>query len=167
MKIKKSKVIKLHITPDDSYIEQVSVYLEDFGVGQGKIIITCDGEVWIHYWGAMGDRTIAEFFSQTGTDYLVNKLSSEPQTVTDYAGIPDMLRKEICERRRNDEFDKSFARNLWWEVEGTEFDERLEESQLISDIMGDDWWHCLPTKPNHKYEYLYDIVEVVKLALKS
>jgi len=167
VKIEKSQVTKLSIIQTDDYIEQVSVYLEDFGIGQGKIIITCDGEVWQCYWGAMGGRTITEFFSQCSTDYLANKLSDYMHTVTDYDGIPDMLCKEICERRRNDEFDKRFARNLWLEVDGAEFDERLEESQLIYDVMGDDWRHCLPSKPNHKYEYLCKIIEVVKSALKS
>jgi len=58
VKIEKSQVVKLHVTYDNSYIEQVSIYLEDFGIGQGKIIITCDGEV-CSITGSDGDRTIA------------------------------------------------------------------------------------------------------------
>lgn len=110
---------------------------------------------------------MSEFFSQVSTDYLASKLTRSPRTVTDYGSIKSMLFKEICDRRKNDEFTKHYARGLWEEVVYADFDERLEESDLIFAVMGDDWWHCLPTKPNPDYEYLCKIIEVVKDASET
>ena len=35
------------------------------------------------------------------------------------------------------------------------------------DIFGDEWYDCLPTKPNPNYQYLCRILDVVREALKE
>lgn len=55
---------------DYSGLDPVSVFLEDFESGKGKITIECYGKYWSAYWGAMGERTISEFFSSCSDNKL-------------------------------------------------------------------------------------------------
>ena len=71
--IKQLKVEAIEIS-ELKTLDPVSVYWEDFGPGQGRVTITCYGEAWTAYWPAMGDRTVAKFFSDCDDDYLVNRL---------------------------------------------------------------------------------------------
>lgn len=79
MKIEKSKIEKLKIT-EAKNLDPVSVYLEDFEPGKGKIIIECYGKSWSSYWGAMSGRTISEFFFDANNDYLACKLANGIQS---------------------------------------------------------------------------------------
>lgn len=54
MKITESTVKKITITNVQN-LDPVSVMVEDFGQGEGKITITCFGEAWSHYWRREGD----------------------------------------------------------------------------------------------------------------
>lgn len=60
---------------DEFNLDPVDVYMQDFEKGKGQITITCYGSAWTIYFGAMGNKTIQEFFAEAGTDYLVNKLT--------------------------------------------------------------------------------------------
>jgi len=165
MHIEKSTVNKLTISQNG--LDTLHVYIEDYELGKGQITITCYGEAWSNYWGAMSDRTMSQFFSQASTEYLATKMTRVQRRINDYDGIKTVLFKEICERRKNSEFTEEDARELWNEVDCSEFDERLIEEDLIRDILGDDWYEYLPTKTNPDYEYLCKIIEVVKIALKQ
>lgn len=55
-------------------LDPIQVYWEDFGEGRGRVTITCYGEAWTAYWGAMGKRTIREFFFDADDDYISNRL---------------------------------------------------------------------------------------------
>lgn len=165
MHIEKSTVNKLTISQKG--FDTLNVYIEDYELGKGQITITCFGEAWNNYWGAMADRTMSEFFSQVSTEYLATKMSHAPRKIKDYDGIKKVLFKEICERRKNSEFTEAYARELWNDVDYAEFDERLIEEDLIYNILGEDWYEYLPTKTNPDYEYLCKIIEGVKIALKQ
>lgn len=62
---------------DAPALDPINVVLQDFGPGNGRIIIECYGKVWARYWGAMGTQRIAEFFCTTDTGYLVSKLHND------------------------------------------------------------------------------------------
>lgn len=47
----------------------VSVWLNDGG-GKGRVILQCYGDAWTAYWGAMGLRTLEEFFIYCDVEYL-------------------------------------------------------------------------------------------------
>lgn len=40
---------------------------------RGSVTITCFGSAWTCYFGAMSGKTIREFFSECGADYLTSK----------------------------------------------------------------------------------------------
>lgn len=66
-------------------LDFVRVILQDIGPGQGRITIECYGQAWSTYWGAMGDRTVGQFFHQGDDDYMVHKLQSGHLTKRAYA----------------------------------------------------------------------------------
>lgn len=55
-------------------IDPVRVVIIDYELGSGRIMFDCYGMAWSCYWGAMADRTMAQFFEQASTGYLVGKL---------------------------------------------------------------------------------------------
>lgn len=62
-------------------LDEIRVYLEDFGPGQGSVIINCYDKVWRAYFGAMGcDNKIKDFICGASVDYLCLKLINEYDT---------------------------------------------------------------------------------------
>lgn len=57
-------------------IDESSIYLEDYGHGKGKIIITEYNLNYSTYWGSMGS-TLKEFLKRINGDYFANKLCSK------------------------------------------------------------------------------------------
>ena len=181
MKISETNVRKLIITdapmPEGrGVLDPISVYIEDFGPGAGKITITCFGEAWSHYWSHMGEQhTLATFFSKCDQHYLAGKLKNGIDHIIrddDPASVEQALKRKIIERRLEDSFDKETARGLWNEVEymaegiaGNAIGD--SESELLFHLFGDEWWHCLPKKTNPAYEYLCQIIKTVQAALRQ
>lgn len=64
------------------YIEEVSgldpvtVLLENFAAGVGRITIICWGEVWTSFWGGMNGDSVEKFFLRCGSEYLADNLSA-------------------------------------------------------------------------------------------
>ena len=64
-------------------LDPVTVVIQDFGAGSGRILIECFGRAWSAYWGSMGPHRIAEFVAYCSPDYIVNRLlQSVKQTAT-------------------------------------------------------------------------------------
>ena len=91
LKVERSTVTKLVITGAPR-LDPITVFLEDFGrrdcptesnpnyqTAQGKITINCWDKSWNAYWGGMGPRTVAEFVTNCGWDYVLNCLESRDQ----------------------------------------------------------------------------------------
>ncbi len=57
-------------------LDQISVYFENFEKGAGKVIIHCYDMAWTAYWGAMGDKSIQQFFVGCDVGYLTDRLTS-------------------------------------------------------------------------------------------
>lgn len=60
--------------PASKGLDPVSAYFDDIGAGQGRIILVCWDMAYTAYWGAMGDRTVKQFFAECGVDYLMNNM---------------------------------------------------------------------------------------------
>lgn len=145
IKVTSRKAI-VHTVTGVEDLDPVHFCMEDFGVGQGSITIDCFGEAWAMYWPAVGEfHKMKEFFLKASTCYLVNKLTKEPQKVTDFEAVAEAIGE-----------DEVFPETLW-----------LHEKALVN-TFGEDWYHNgLPEIPNHKYEYVCKIVEAVKLGIKE
>ena len=82
-----TKVLVSDLKGEPFKLDPVTVILEDIGhrviqssgksytTRQGKIIVECYGKSWSAYWGGMGDRTVAQFFSDEHSEYLIGSLA--------------------------------------------------------------------------------------------
>lgn len=72
--IKGHDALKSFVIREVPSLDPVTVILEDIGPGEGRVFVECYGEAWAAYWGGMGQRTIAQFVSECGIDYLHSNL---------------------------------------------------------------------------------------------
>ena len=168
MKISTSMVKKIRITELEK-LDPLTVIVENFGKGSGKIIIECFGESWSHFWSHMGEQyTLETFFCKASDDYLAGKLCRGREDEPDWDGMPKHLRGEIVRMRREGEMSKREAREQYDEAGSinSEF-EVQSNSDLLSLVLGDDWMRCIPDRPTREYKYLCKIIPVVKDAFHS
>ncbi len=69
--MRKVEVIEI---PEAAGLDAIQVYWYDIGPEKGHVTITCWGSAWTSYFGAMGGRTISQFFAACDRDYLETKL---------------------------------------------------------------------------------------------
>lgn len=72
--MKKSVQVEAFAIHDMPGLDEVTVFWQDTAQGQGHVTIHCYGEAWTAWWGAMGVRTVKQFFYAADEDYLVNRL---------------------------------------------------------------------------------------------
>lgn len=151
-------------------LDPIRVALEDIEPGKGRINIECWGTCWANYWGGMGDRTIAEFFSTCSVQYLAGKLSNIESEVFDPDKLEETLKREVIEERRKRYINNDEARKRFDAIDCLDLPEHEAQLWCISDqmheILGEEWWYSLPKKPNPDYEYLCRIIRTVQEALK-
>lgn len=69
------------ITTEDTKTDAlVTVTFHDLEAGKGKVFIECSGQAWLSYWGAIGNKTITQFFSSCEEDYLADCFQSQLNT---------------------------------------------------------------------------------------
>lgn len=74
LKIEKIQPVSLLISGAPK-LDPVTVIMQDYGPGKGKLILECYSEAWAAYWGAMGNRSLVQFVLGADTDYLANRLT--------------------------------------------------------------------------------------------
>lgn len=197
MKTETAQITKLLITDlmDEPHkLDPVTVIIEDAGhrmiatdgkeytTRQGKIIIECYGKSWSAYWGSMGDRTVAQFFSDENSDYLIGSLapSLNPSRFSGDA-LVKMAKRVVMDCRRGRtanhhpyRLDQEDARELFDrivdELRSVEREDHCwNHSCLLSELFSDEWWHAAgeATEPNPNYQYLQRIVQAVQLGLRQ
>lgn len=150
MKIRRTKTETYYITGLEK-LDPVTVIVQNHKPGQGEIIIKCYNDSWTHYWGAMGENTVEEFFIGCDDDYLINKLIKSNQFETDW----DKIEKNAREKG---------IKEIHY---GNPFTERTEEMErMFRTLYGEDWTTELPQKISREYTYLEEIVFAVKEAFK-
>lgn len=112
--------------------------------------------------------TIEEFFYRCDEDYLVDNLSaSTKQYVTDESGLHAFMLKHIVKERRALDLNKDEARELFTQVNDRQPHEVSGNEDLLSDVIGDEWWYALPEVENHEYTYLCKIIKAVKEGIEA
>lgn len=174
MNVTQSTIQQLVITDADR-LDPVKVMIENISPGVGNITITCFGQSWTSYWGAMSDRTVQEFFAKCSDSYLINCLDSGIRSMIDgednEANI-QFVKAEICKQRREREIEQFDAREWWDEAEGADDIKGMVSSwhsnSTLRKLFGDEPWHAnWPRVPNPDYEYLERIVQAVQAAIKQ
>jgi hypothetical protein len=166
MKISTSTVTKIVIN-DIQGLDPISLYLEDYAPGAGKVIITCWSDSWSYYWGHMGEKNnLAKFLCKCSNDYLTSKLlNGRSDEEPDLEATQKVAKTDVIKKRRQLLLGKDEAREL--------FDLINEQEILdfhVSDwgkIFGEEFWYQFKTKPSTEYKYLCRILDAVRLALSS
>ncbi|XGB23838.1 hypothetical protein KX924_14005 [Streptomyces sp. II-2-2-2] len=73
------KVREIRI-PARNKLDPISVFVQDQAAGRGRIVVTCYGNAWQAFWGAMGNRTVMQFVAQCDADYVAGNMISGRQT---------------------------------------------------------------------------------------
>lgn len=174
MTVTTSTITKYFIRGADR-LDPITVFLEDIAPSKGSITVSCFGESWTAYWPAMGENTkVADFFISASVAYIINYFSrgiKESQFCAD--NLPAIAEREIIKRRLKGELDRGQARVLYnqaYMLRGCDTDMQLYafHDELMTEIFGQEWWHCIgeASEPNPKYTYLERIVVAVQQALK-
>lgn len=169
MKLQVSTSIKLGLTDLDR-LDPVTVYLENFEPGRGKITITCFRKSWSAGWTAMGGRRVEEFFVSCDDEYLAGNLSScrSHVLITDMEELGEFLRGRIIQQRRAGELEKDDALKYWNEADSiTLTHDYCSNMELMEAVIGDEWWTDLPEKENPDYTYLIRIIQAVREGLRQ
>lgn len=166
MNVSATQTIKLRIT-DAPALDPIDVFLEDCGPRNGELTIKCYGEAWTAYWGGMGSQNVAQFVLSCSTDYLAGKLSSIEAMVDDYDELYRLVRKKVAELRRGGAVTRAEARRTFDRAKSAPDDFHALDRVMLSCMLGDEWFRCIPAKPNSQYQYLCRIIEAVKEALQG
>lgn len=178
MQVETSQITKLLISDligEPYKLDPVTVILEDFEPGKGKIIIESYGKSWSSRWGAMSGRTIAQFFSDCGTDYLIGNLAPYLNS-TRFCGesLAKKVQTDVIKGRRGGEFTQEEAREHYDEASYLSDVPTIDylaggHSELMHAVFGDEWWHEVrqSDEPNPDYLYLQRIVLAVQSGLKQ
>jgi len=163
MNIKQTTVKKLVVTGIHD-LDPVNVFVEEYTSTSGKITIECFGNAWSYFWGSIGERSIMEFFCNCDNHYLSEKFAPQLRSeIDDHDKLPEYARNYIIEMRKEGTFDKKKARALFNQTEYL----TMDDSSMMFEIFGDEWWYCCPKIPNYQYLYLSKILDVAKEAVKT
>ena len=177
MIIEQTNVTKLKLTDLDR-LDPITVFVEDYEAGKGKITFECFGKSWSYYWGGMSGRNLAEFFLSCNTSYLVNCLwdHSQPTTELDYDGLQSTIRNYVVESRREHMIDSHTARTLYdiedWELYAPQ---HTYDTWTCPDLVDSDEFESMyflheqdiPEKSTGDYSYLARIVEAITAAFSQ
>lgn len=168
MNITKSNVTKL-VLSDLPNLDPIALYLEDYGKGAGKVIITCYSDSRTNFWSHMGEgNTLSSFMQSASVQYLADKFGGGmKKDEYDLELTIAFAKQEIIRRRKEGDIDPEMARDVWDDLRHeTSLDNDMHfNSDLWYKIFGDEFWHGFQTRPTDDYLYLCRILEQVKLGL--
>ena len=169
MKIQVSTNIKLGLTELDR-LDPVTIYLENFEPGGGRITITCFRNSWSASWSSMSGRTVEQFFVSCGDEYLAGNLSTcrSHVLITDMDELGEYLRGKIIQQRRCGELEKDDALKFWNEADSvTLTNDYCSNTELMEAVLGEEWWMDLPEKENPDYTHLILVIQAVREGLRQ
>lgn len=192
MKVTETQIRKLGIT-DVPNLDPISVMVEEYEVGQAKIIIQCWDRSWNVYFGSMGGN-LKEFFTRTNVQYLTDKFSTEIERKCmglDYHAMQQEFIKKVRERVIEERYERFIeadtARTVYDQCEHLSLEDIAPEHPYDNWKM-DHWSLCESSwkdvfydsddfnewcydnirdiyEENHHYVYLERIVTAVREAI--
>jgi hypothetical protein len=137
-----------YVLTDLDRLDPVTVYVTNYEIGKGKIVIECFGKAWSCYWPGMGDRNLQQFFFGCENDYILSKMLENTRQ-TDFDEVNDIAHKNG---------------SLLCVTNDAEIAMATEE---MARIFGDDWYMDLPKCNTPEYYYLGRILNAVKAAFHA
>lgn len=183
MKIEQAQITKLLLSDlmgEPYKLDPVTVILEDFEPGKGRIIIECYGKSWSAGWSAMSGRTVAQFVSDCGDEYIIGCMTSVSRQMFSPKELVKLARMAIIDRRRRrglyweygEALERDEARALYDQAEELRYMENINDgrahNEMLTSLFGPEWWHMVDgeaVEPNPSYLYLQRIVLAVQAGL--
>lgn len=176
-------------------IDQTDIFLENFEVGQGKIIIANPYYNFSNYWGSMGS-SIEEFLLRINSDYFITKLTGHHSTTvfSAKASIKNVRRhireelayelpwykymsaqKELRERLKeieNEAYSEESFVSLMSNISKTLycFDlDKYDEAEFRDGVecLTQEPWHFIGTEPSQESIFLEKIFPKLKKVIKK
>jgi len=166
MKVETSTITKMLLSDLDR-LDPVTVLIDNFEPGKGKITIECYGQCWSNYWGGMSGMTVQEFFQDCDLSYLTDKLAPEltSEVLADGPELVTAAKNQVKQLMDDGEIDQLEAVFYLAQIEQSLAADGMKgNEQLLLELFGYEGIYNLPQKPNHEYEYLCRILEAIKVA---
>ena len=168
MKLETSMVTKLKLT-ELIDLDPISVILENYDPGKGKIIIECYGRSWSSFWPAMG-CSIEEFFISCDEDYLAKNLQYMQSHIDDEDAVQEMIWKAVLKFRRNGDISYCDAREIWENASIEILKDGLStvDFDVCQKLFEGPWYEIsFPQRLNPSYVYLCRIIKAVQDGLRE
>ncbi|WOB24789.1 MULTISPECIES: hypothetical protein [Xanthomonas] len=62
--------------PSRNNLDPINVFVQDYELGRGRIVVTCYGQAWCGFWRAMGDCSVMQFVASCEADYVAGNMLS-------------------------------------------------------------------------------------------
>jgi len=113
MKTQVTEVEKILIS-EVSDQDNISVYFEDFGPGQGHVMIKQHSDCWTSFWGGCGKTGIKAFFLGCDAAYLTKKLvKHDRRRKPDIEATKKKIKRSILELRKDGSISREDIKEFW------------------------------------------------------
>ena len=155
-------------------LDSITVFLENFEPGRGKITIDHHGKSWSSYWGGMSGQDVATFVCRCDNHYLANCLApNTPASDLDWKALPAWAKTHVIAKRRAGDLTAEDARELFDKAQ-TAFAEAIDRQSrdllplnYLHQVIGFEWWHAqMPEKVTPEYATLNAVIDRVRVALR-
>jgi len=179
MKIQVTEVEKILISDVENQ-DNISVYFEDFGPGQGHVIIKQYCECWESFWGGCGEDGIKAFFLRCDASYLTKKLvKHDRMSEPDIEETKKKIKRSIIELRKDGSISREDIKEFWrkeikdrfsglnklYEMEDIEEwasrNNKIDDVHILYDWYDNIVYQLTPEAKNMKYR----IIPTIKKAL--
>lgn len=175
-------------------IKTADIILENYEIGQGKIIISdLDFGSWSFYWGSMGCK-IEEFIQGINADYFAGKLCNREDVFcpkSTATAIRRYIKEELSDdlpwykfasaqkemREKIKEIEYSSSQGEALHIMNTMHEnlicydlDREDEKEflgIIEGVFSCEPWHFFQTKPSREYNYLHKLHKELKSRLSN
>jgi len=73
-------------------LDPVTVYVENYAPGKGRMVVTCYASAWTAFWGAMGDdTTLEQFVASCSPEYVADNMVWGADTKKSTKGYADKV----------------------------------------------------------------------------
>lgn len=166
MKITESTARKILITDliNSHSLDPITVYIEDYAPGSGRITIASWDGTWSNHWGSMGEQyNIQSFIMKCSNDYLAGKFLNGKTHEPSLEATVKKAKLQVIKDRRHQDIGPDRARDLYDWLNGLE-ELAMSDGDYWHDIFGDEYWCQFSTAPTSECIWLCKILDVLREA---
>lgn len=150
----------------------VVIYFNAVGPKQGDVTVTCDGEAWTYFWGAMTPNLSAiQFFCDVTAEYVAGKLFRGKKFKKDYKDFSKYIQAKATSMQENGELpDCDPIDIVFYCREIATCNGYLDEDVgiFIEEVTGNDnWLEEVPTVKSEDFSKFIKMIREVQVKLRE